>query len=104
MKHCKKCNTGKDLSDFSKNRHRPDGLQRYCKICQRSYNKGHYNKDKPYYLRKAKLRNTKQREEIRNLIKTKKELPCTDCKQSYPYYVMDFDHVTDRKESFWKNN
>lgn len=27
----------------------------------------------------------------------KSKTPCLDCKISYPYYVMDFDHVRGRK-------
>lgn len=28
----------------------------------------------------------------------KSNTPCMDCKISYPYYVMDFDHVRGRKQ------
>lgn len=28
----------------------------------------------------------------------KEKNPCQDCHQSYPYYVMDFDHVRGRKQ------
>lgn len=27
------------------------------------------------------------------VIRTVKSVPCTDCKQRYPHYVMEFDHV-----------
>lgn len=27
------------------------------------------------------------------VIRSKKEVPCADCKNQYPYYVMQFDHV-----------
>ena len=26
----------------------------------------------------------------------KESNPCTDCRQTYPYYVMDFDHLSDK--------
>ena len=29
----------------------------------------------------------------------KSKSPCLDCKISYPYYVMDFDHVRGRKQA-----
>ncbi len=29
----------------------------------------------------------------------KSKTPCMDCKESYPYYVMDFDHVRGRKQA-----
>ena len=28
----------------------------------------------------------------------KSNTPCMDCKENYPYYVMDFDHVRGRKQ------
>lgn len=28
---------------------------------------------------------------------TKESNPCSDCKQFYPYYVMDFDHIQGQK-------
>lgn len=35
---------------------------------------------------------------MRKLIIEAKSKPCVDCKKSYPYYVMDFDHVRGTKE------
>jgi hypothetical protein len=35
------------------------------------------------------------REEIRKL---KSTTPCADCEETYPHYVMDFDHVRGKKE------
>lgn len=37
------------------------------------------------------------REEVRKFIRKKKDVPCTDCLKRYPYYVMDFDHLRDKK-------
>jgi hypothetical protein len=34
---------------------------------------------------------------IRDLIMVVKTRPCADCRASYPYYVMDFDHVRGEK-------
>ena len=33
-------------------------------------------------------------DEIVQVIRAHKTRPCADCKQSYPYYVMQFDHVS----------
>lgn len=33
----------------------------------------------------------------RDFIKQVKLKPCTDCKNNFPYYVMDFDHVRGEK-------
>jgi hypothetical protein len=34
---------------------------------------------------------------IRALLRIAKEQPCTDCGRTYPYYVMDFDHISGTK-------
>ena len=36
--------------------------------------------------------NAKTRGKVRDFLKRAKERPCADCKRTYPYYVMDFDH------------
>lgn len=41
---------------------------------------------------------TKQKAALAKYIQEYKERhPCMDCKTSYPYYVMDFDHVRGKK-------
>jgi hypothetical protein len=39
MKHCKKCDTSKPLSEFHNHRNRPDGKHIYCKPCHLSMTK-----------------------------------------------------------------
>jgi len=41
---------------------------------------------------------TKRRKEIRELIRACKDVPCADCGERYPFYVMDFDHIEGDKE------
>lgn len=61
---------------------------------QRAASKRHYYKNKQSYLDK----NKKYRLYIRNFIRNFKEnVPCVDCGAKYPYYVMDFDHLEDKK-------
>ena len=38
----------------------------------------------------------RQREQIRDLIAKVKDVPCTDCKNIFPDYVMDLDHLPER--------
>ena len=33
-----------------------------------------------------------------------KEVPCEDCKRTYPYYVMQFDHIKDKKITLSSNS
>ena len=44
-KICTKCNENKDITAFSKCRSRRDGLQQYCKACNKKDNDG-YRKEK----------------------------------------------------------
>ena len=39
MKECSKCKATKDVSEFSKNKAKPDGLGYYCKSCTNAYDK-----------------------------------------------------------------
>ena len=42
----------------------------------------------------------KQKEALARYLKEVKEKnPCMDCKVSYPYYMMDFDHVRGKKQA-----
>ena len=42
----------------------------------------------------------KQKETLARYLKEVKEKnPCMDCKISYPYYMMDFDHVRGTKQA-----
>lgn len=49
----------------------------------------HYAANKPQYA----ARNKRTAEEKRAFIQAAKNVPCGDCGVSYPYYVMEFDHV-----------
>jgi len=56
-----------------------------------------------YYLgenqkQKTVQRSQKRRTEIRNMLaKIKEDAGCADCKNQYPYFVLDFDHVRGKK-------
>lgn len=57
---------------------------------RKAASKKHYYANKQRYLE----RNTRYRNEIKKYVQALKEnQPCADCGVSYPYYVMDFDHL-----------
>lgn len=58
----------------------------------------HYRNNKEYYKAKAKKAKASQRLSLRKLIFDFKAVPCMDCGQRYPTYVMQFDHVSGNKE------
>lgn len=55
----------------------------------REYMKEHYRRNRDVYIARAALGREKRRQYVHDL---KSSTPCTDCKVSYPYCVMDFDH------------
>ncbi len=61
---------------------------------RKAASKRHYEANKVRYVE----RNKRYREEIRAFVRGVKEnSPCQDCNKNYPYYVMDFDHLEDKK-------
>jgi len=53
----------------------------------------HYYNNKEAYISRARAQDIVLREYVRE----QKANPCTDCGESYPYYVMQFDHIGDDK-------
>jgi hypothetical protein len=93
MKQCKKCKQSYREDFFTKKSCNKNGLSARCKICTRKASKIHFLANKKYYFEKAK-RNKKQ---IIEFLRETKDIPCKDCKNKYPYYVMDFDHKRNKK-------
>ena len=93
MKTCSKCKKNKPIEDFPRNGMRGDGRGAYCKLCQRPVGRENYRRHKERYILKAKERD----KNLFKLINSYKDKPCTDCKQKYPPYVMDFDHLGDKE-------
>jgi L-lysine 2,3-aminomutase len=89
-KICKECGLDKPLSEFYTYR-RSDRTTYYarCKPCEIERLN---NRDSP------DLRAERQRGRLirnREAVAKLKNNPCTDCKMTYPSYVMDFDHVNE---------
>jgi hypothetical protein len=99
MKICEKCKLAKNETEFYKHKRRKDGLQTSCISCNNQRSKEHYKKNKSTYLA-GNIRRKKINTEW--LKQYKESQPCTDCKQQYPYYVMDFDHLRDKKDNISK--
>ena len=90
MKLCISCKEEKNSESFDV---RKDGnAVNRCKDCRRAAIRKHYAANKQYYVDKAARNTLKIKESVRRA----KEVPCKDCQQSYPYYVMDFDHLGDK--------
>lgn len=89
MKKCLKCKKKKKKSDFSKNKEKPDGLNIYCRECQKVYRAEMYSR----YSKKARARIKQRKKELKDwYISFKKTLQCDECGDSR-YYVLDFHHT-----------
>lgn len=97
-KLCTKCETTKDTSQFSKNKAHKDGLATMCKECWNKYYKAYYASGKE---RERLAKNNKvNMEAVRDFVKEAKSVPCADCGEQYPSYVMDFDHLPEYEKLF----
>jgi hypothetical protein len=93
-KLCTKCDKEKPVDEFNKNKARKDGLATMCRQCWKAYYKTYYESGKEK-KRLATQRKT-NRESVKAYIQAAKNVPCADCGNSYPSYVMDFDHLGDK--------
>ena len=93
---CSKCKKRRRLSSFTS---RPNGKRYYhCKSCQREYTKAHYQANKSYYAAKARKNDNRLLDTLKDFLRQAKDVPCLDCQQRFPHYVMQFDHVRGKKE------
>ncbi len=72
-KFCHRCSTEKEESEFYKANNRKDGLQTCCISCDKAFRQEKYD----IFIK---------------TIMDIKDVPCMDCGEKYPSYVMDFDH------------
>lgn len=92
MKECVKCNTKKDVTEFHKNGKGKSGLSSYCKVCQRTYKKKHYQDNKQKYIDTT----NKNRQWF---IDYKKTLKCNRCGFAHPA-ALDFHHIDPNTKDF----
>lgn len=80
---CPKCGAEKDVEAFAL-KSRADGSRcSWCKACTNEL---------------SEKRNRRLREELSNIVIAAKGVPCFDCTNSFPHWVMDFDHLDGSKK------
>jgi hypothetical protein len=91
------CQQEMDLSEFNK---KGAGVQPLCRSCNKERSRAYYVRNKDLHKQNASSRNQRQRKTNQDYVKNLKESsPCMDCGQFYPYYVMDFDHLSDKRSN-----
>jgi hypothetical protein len=93
VKLCKVCHIHKKITEFSKKTEKL--LLNKCKPCQAKYSTEHYRKNKVKYLKRNNERGLSIKQEVDKL----KDKPCLDCGNRFPPYVMDFDHLYNKKRN-----
>ena len=88
FRRCAMCGQWKAASEFHNSR---TGQFSYCRECRRAY-------DRRYYQERGKAaRRVRQRRRILEarvwMAALKKGVPCTDCGQTFPVWVMHWDHL-----------
>lgn len=84
QKQCSKCKENKNRDEFHKTKVSKDGLNIWCKECQKNHKKEHYKSYKENYL----SNNYQRRKWFYDL---KKSLKCNRCGFSHPA-ALDFHH------------
>jgi hypothetical protein len=60
---------------------------------QRNAARRHYEKNRQTMINRAYAHKKAMIKRVQKIVRAKKDDPCTDCGVTYPYYVMQFDHV-----------
>lgn len=82
---CAKCKKRNAISNNS-----------YCLLCNREYKRAYFHRH-PEKKVAFNAKVTVRRAALRQYVLDAKNKPCSDCGLAYPFYVMDFDHLGDKK-------
>ena len=91
---CSGCKISKSLSDFPFSNKEKNKRRYYCSVCSSKMGSDWYKRNKKKVIDRANLQKEIIKQEI---YKIKESVPCADCGIFYPHYVMDFDHLFDKK-------
>lgn len=96
VKNCPKCNTVKNIEDFSIRNKKTGSRISYCIPCHKLYQADHYQKNKAHHDKVAAPASRRfvrrKREELIKTIDELKSEKCTDCKNKFSPWIMQYDH------------
>jgi hypothetical protein len=98
-KHCSKCNKDSLISKFHKKSSESDGLQPYCKSCQKAYESQYYKRNSERIIKMVRA-NKRQRALLhyRRILDEYFSHGCVRCRNR-DSRVLEFDHVSGVKTS-----
>lgn len=100
MKKCSQCNQSKPPDEFPFRNKKTGERHSWCKPCRVVYQRNWFLSKPEKRLEHAE-RVKRDKAKRADFIRKSKDRPCFDCKQNYPHYVMDFDHVPERGEKLF---
>lgn len=94
-KKCNKCGLAKPSEEFYKRKsgERMGQVYEKCIVCMKSRGIEYYHLNHERQLKLAMLRKHRAYKIKRDFINKVKDRPCQDCGETYPSFVMDFDHT-----------
>lgn len=95
MKVCSRCKHSKELTEFNKNKCKPDGLQTFCRECGKQKSAEHYSLNKSDYNQNRVIRRLKCSQFVYDYLKTH---PCIDCGENDPV-TLEFDHINNKLDN-----
>jgi hypothetical protein len=90
MKRCSSCGETRPYSEFHKNAAFDDGHQGYCKPCRKAYDHDYHLRVRDRRVEQKRAARHRRTEWLRQL---REGIPCTDCRNVYPFFVMHWDHL-----------
>ena len=99
-KICSKCKQKLTLDHFCKNKKKKDGLQTFCKQCNKAYLKKYYADDKQAQFD----RNSRYKQKLRKAFQQyKAKQQCVFCGEKTPC-CLDFHHIDPSQKDFTISN
>lgn len=99
-KICNKCNTEKNLSEFSKDKSSSDGYHGSCKLCKREGDRERYQKTQSY-REQTKARSRRYREANARLVSSlKTSMGCCICGENEHPSILDLHHLESEDKEF----
>jgi hypothetical protein len=99
MKQCPKCTAIKPVSEFNKNKAKPDGLQRICRVCSREADRKSYKKTFSEQPKIRLDRNKSTRLRKMEWLNNHRKPGCAKCGESR-IHVIDFHHIDPSQKEF----
>lgn len=90
---CSVCGLPRPVREFPLRKRGSPRRQSYCRPCKADYQRAWYHRNRERHAAEVGRLRIVYRERNRRVVITAKSVPCADCGERFPPYVMDFDHV-----------